>query len=135
MAACSAARLLATALVLLAAAAPAAVAQQPAAACTLVLPLNASASTLSLEGSAVVAPLTNPLNAAVPGVAVGMEGALTLTLPGAGPCPTTAADVLAVLPGATLQTALPDGPLLLYPSDGYTVGRGCSSVLVPCLPG
>lgn len=116
-----AAKLLLAALVLLAAAAPPAAAQPPAAGCTLVLPLNASASTLSLDGSAVTAPLTNPLAPAVPGVAVGMEGALTLTLPGGGPCPTTADAVVAALPGATLQTGPSDGPLLLYPSDGLTV--------------
>lgn len=98
----------------------------PAAAsgCSIVLRLNASESTLSLDGSGVVEPAiaAQPLTRANPEAVVGLEGALTLVLPGTAACPTTAAAVLAALAGATLQTAAPQGPLLLYPPDGITVG-------------
>lgn len=108
-----------------------AAAQAPVAPCSLVLHLNATASTLSLDGSGVVEPViaAQPLAPAFPAAAVGMEGALTLALPGAGPCPTTTAALAAALAGATLQTVVPAGPLLLYPADGITVSSSCLTAL------
>ena len=89
--------------------------------CTLMLYLNASASTVSLEGSAVVAPIQQALIPTWPDALVGFEGALTLALPGSGPCPTTAEGVAQQLAGATLQTSPATGPLLLYPTDSIEV--------------
>lgn len=105
---------------------PPAPAPAAAAGCSLVLRLNASESTLSLDGSGVVEPAiaAQPLTRANSEAAVGLEGALTLVLPGTAACPTAAADVVSALAGATLQTAPPEGPLLLYPAGGITVGAG-----------
>lgn len=94
--------------------------------CTLTLPLNATASAITMNGSAV--DTTKPLALRVefipahPEAAVGFEGALALVLPGADPCPTTAADVLPRLAGAQVQTTSTTGPLLLYPTGGIQVG-------------
>ncbi|KAL4458955.1 hypothetical protein ABPG75_013820 [Micractinium tetrahymenae] len=90
--------------------------------CTLTLPLNATASAVSMNGSAV--DTTKPLAMRVtfvpahPEAAVGFEGALALVLAGADPCPTAAADVLPLLVGAQVQTNSATGPLLLYPTGG-----------------
>ena len=94
--------------------------------CILVLPLNATASAVSFNGSAVTKPAiaATPLTPAHPEAAVGFEGALALVLPGSGPCPATAADALAQLADATLQTSeAAGGPLTLYPVDGIEVRR------------
>lgn len=105
-------------LALLAAAAAAGAAAQP---CRLPLYLNATASTISLEGSTVEKPFAFPLTPAFPNAQSGFEGGLTLALPGDGPCPTTANGVLAALAGATLQPSAAAGPLLLYPAQGIEV--------------
>ena len=89
--------------------------------CTLTLHLNASASTVSLEGSAVVAPIQQALIPTYPDALVGFEGALTLALPGGGPCPATAEAAAQQLAGATLQTTAGTGPLRLYPTDSIEV--------------
>ena len=113
-------RVAATLLLLLAAAAAGAAAQAPPAGCRLPLFLNASASTLSMAGSTVDKPLTIPLTPAFPEAQVGLEGALTLALP--GPCPTTADGLAAQLAGAALQPSDAAGPLLLYPTTAIQVG-------------
>lgn len=110
-------------LLLLAAAAAGAAAQAPGAGCRLPLFLNASASTLSMAGSTVDKPLTIPLTPAFPEAQVGLEGGLTLALP--GPCPTTADGLAAQLAGAALQPSDSAGPLLLYPTTEIKV-RCCS---------
>lgn len=100
--------------------------------CTLTLPLNATASAISMNGSAV--DTTKPLALRVdfvpahPEAALGFEGALSLVLAGTDPCPTAAADVLPRLVGAQVQTTDTTGPLLLYPTGGIQVS------LVPRLP-
>lgn len=100
-----------------------AAAQAPAAGCRLPLYLNASASTLSLAGSSVDKPVSFALTPAFPDAQVGLEGALTLALPGGGPCPTDAAGLAAQLAGATLQPSDTAGPLLLYPTTQIVVRR------------
>ena len=119
---------LALALALVAGAAAGAAAQAPPsgaagqAGCRVPLFLNASASTLSMEGSAVDKPLPIPLTPAYPNAQLGLEGGLTLALePGPGAaCPTTAAGVIQLLANAQLQPA-DSGPLLLYPAQGIAV--------------
>lgn len=106
-------------LLLLVVAAPAASAQ--AAGCTLTLYLNASASTLFMDGSAVVQPIQQPLELTYPDAAIGLNGVVDLVLP-SGPCPTTAAGLEQQLAGATLQTNTSTGPLSLYPAESIQVG-------------
>ncbi|KAL4431621.1 hypothetical protein ABPG77_001463 [Micractinium sp. CCAP 211/92] len=90
--------------------------------CTLTLLLNATASAISMNGSAV--DTTKPLALRVdfvpahPEAALGFEGALSLVLAGTDPCPTAAADVLPRLVGAQVQTTDITEPLLLYPTGG-----------------
>jgi hypothetical protein len=114
---------------LLASAGSAAAQAQPG--CTLTLYLNASASTVSLEGSAVVAPIQQPLVPTYPDALVGFEGALTLALPFGGPCPTSAEGIVQQLAGATLQTSSATGPLLLYPADSIEVRVPAAHVPAP----
>lgn len=108
--------------------------------CTLTLSLNATASAITMNGSAV--DTTQPLALRVeflpahPEAAVGFEGALALVLPGTGSCPTAVADVLPRLVGAQVQTTTATGPLLLYPTGGIQVGcLGLSTCVSGCEPG
>jgi hypothetical protein len=112
--------LAAAALVLAAAAALPSATAQAGSGCTLTLYLNASASTITMDGSAVTAPIQQQLVPTYPNALVGFEGALVLSLP-SGPCPSTAAALQQQLAGATLQTTNATGPLLLYPAADIQV--------------
>jgi hypothetical protein len=92
------------------------VAGQSQGGCTLTLYLNASASSVSMDGSAVVLPIQQALLPAYPEALVGFEGSLALVLP-SGPCPSSAAGLEQQLAGATLQTTNATGPLQLYPTE------------------
>lgn len=107
--------------------AAAGVAGQAQGGCTLTLYLNASASTVSMAGSAVVLPIQQALVPAYPEALVGFEGSLALVLP-SGPCPSSAAGLEQQLAGATLQTTNATGPLQLYPAESIEVS-GCGTLL------
>lgn len=116
----------AAALLLVALAAPASAQKAAAGGCELSLWANPVSSSFKLGGE-VVEPVSMALDPTHPEAKVGLQGRVVLSL--AGACPEDAAALEAALLDAVFKTSA-DSPLLLYPSEGYTVrGQGGPGLL------